>query len=47
MPNAHYFDFDFGGFQELKEELDASCNREVYTPVDNPSGIIESEMDRI
>ena len=45
MPNKHYFEFDFGKFQNLS--LDQSTKvHEVYTPIDKPSGVIYAQRKR-
>ncbi|KAM0737226.1 Uricase [Formica fusca] len=42
MPNKHYFDMDFSKFSKLVQ----GQNREVYLPVDKPSGIIYAQLNR-
>ena len=46
MPNAHYFDFDFTKFPLLQTELNKPGLGDVYLPLDKPSGIIESTLER-
>ncbi|XP_015115625.1 uricase [Diachasma alloeum] len=42
MPNKHYFDLDLSKFPKLVE----GENKEVYLPVDKPSGIIYAQLNR-
>ena len=42
MPNRHYFDIDFSKFAKLVP----GENKEVYLPVDKPSGIIYAQLNR-
>lgn len=42
MPNKHYFDVDFSKFSNLVK----GPNKEVYLPVDKPSGIIYAQLNR-
>ncbi|XP_015591878.1 uricase [Cephus cinctus] len=42
MPNKHYFDIDLTKFQKVVQ----GENKEVYLPVDKPSGIIYAQLDR-
>lgn len=42
MPNKHYFDLDFSKFSKLVQ----GENKEVYLPVDKPSGIIYARLSR-
>ncbi|XP_043270953.1 uricase [Venturia canescens] len=42
MPNKHYYDLDLSKFPKLVE----GENKEVYLPVDKPSGIIYAQLHR-
>lgn len=42
MPNKHYFDIDLSKFSKLVP----GENKEVYLPVDKPSGIIYAQLNR-
>lgn len=42
MPNKHYFDLDLSKFAKLVQ----GQNKEVYLPVDKPSGIIYARLNR-
>ncbi|KAJ8673955.1 hypothetical protein QAD02_005217 [Eretmocerus hayati] len=42
MPNKHYFDVDLSKFSKLV----STENKEVYLPVDKPSGIIYAQLNR-
>lgn len=42
MPNKHYFDVDLSKFAKIVE----GENKEVYLPVDKPSGIIYAQLHR-
>lgn len=42
MPNKHYFDVDLSKFSKLV----TGENKEVYLPVDKPSGIIYAQLNR-
>lgn len=42
MPNKHYFDIDLTKFSKLV----SGENKEVYLPVDKPSGIIYAQLNR-
>ncbi|CAD6215953.1 GSCOCG00004255001-RA-CDS [Cotesia congregata] len=42
MPNKHYFDLDMSKFPKLVD----GENKEVYLPVDKPSGIIYAQLNR-
>ncbi|XP_011498832.1 PREDICTED: uricase [Ceratosolen solmsi marchali] len=42
MPNKHYFDIDMSRFSKLV----TGENKEVYLPVDKPSGIIYAQLKR-
>lgn len=42
MPNKHYFDIDLSKFSKLVQ----GQNKEVYLPVDKPSGIIYAQLNR-
>jgi len=43
MPNKHYIDLDFSSFTKLRIE---GQNKEVYLPLDKPSGIIYGRLNR-
>jgi len=42
MPNKHYFDVDFSKFSKVIQ----GQNKEVYLPIDKPSGIIYARLNR-
>lgn len=42
MPNKHYFELDLSKFPKVIQEK----NKEVYLPVDKPSGIIYAQLNR-
>lgn len=42
MPNKHYFQFDTSKYPKVVE----GENKEVFLPVDKPSGIIYSQLSR-
>ena len=42
MPNKHYFDLNLSKFPKLVD----GENKEVYLPVDKPSGIIYAQLHR-
>ena len=42
MPNKHYFELDLSKFPKLVQDE----NKEVYLPVDKPSGIIYAQLNR-
>lgn len=42
MPNKHYFDIDLSKFSKLVQ----GQNKEVYLPMDKPSGIIYAQLNR-
>lgn len=42
MPNKHYFDIDLSKFTTLVQ----GKNKEVYLPIDKPSGIIYAQLNR-
>lgn len=42
MPNKHYLNLDLSKFPKLVE----GENKEVYLPVDKPSGIIYAQLNR-
>ncbi|XP_077274258.1 uricase-like [Temnothorax americanus] len=42
MPNKHYFDLDFSKFSKVIQ----GQNKEVYLPMDKPSGIIYARLNR-
>lgn len=42
MPNKHYFELDLSKFSSLV----VGENKEVYLPVDKPSGIIYAQLNR-
>ncbi|KYM97773.1 PREDICTED: uricase [Cyphomyrmex costatus] len=44
MPNKHYFDLDFSPYTKLHSVQGE--NKEVYLPVDKPSGIIYGRLNR-
>ena len=44
MPNVHYFGFDFSKFQQMN--LNETMSGDVYFPVENPSGQIQSTLSR-
>merc|ERR1712059_129193 len=46
MPNAHYFNFDFSKFGQLRGQLSKPGLGDVYYPVDKPSGMIVSTLGR-
>lgn len=43
MPNIHYFPFDISKFSKVVQ----GENKEVYHPVDKPSGNIFSQLARV
>lgn len=42
MPNKHYFDLDLSKFSKVIQ----GQNKEVYLPIDKPSGIIYARLNR-
>lgn len=44
MPNKHYFEVDMSIFPS--HVIETNDNKEVYFPVDKPSGIIYAELLR-
>lgn len=42
MPNRHYFDLDLSKFSKVIQ----GQNKEVYLPIDKPSGIIYARLNR-
>lgn len=42
MPNKHYFQFDVSKYPKVVQ----GENKEVFLPVDKPSGIIFSKLSR-
>lgn len=42
MPNKHYFEVDFSKFSKLV----STDNKNVYLPLDKPSGIIYAQLNR-
>ena len=42
MPNKHYFTVDLTKFPKVVQ----GENREVFLPIDKPSGIIYAKLDR-
>lgn len=46
MPNKHYFPVDLTKFPKSVLEDHHGDNKEVYLPIDKPSGIIYAELVR-
>ena len=45
MPDVHYYGFDFSKFQQISG-LNETMSRDVYVPVENPSGQIQLTLSR-
>lgn len=46
MPNIHYFAFDTSKHPQLHQQTGGGPNKEVFHPVDKPSGIIFAQLKR-